>query len=44
MLSVKLNHYVKSLRVVFPAACCDRIDPNHMVNTSPLGAGMVYFK
>jgi hypothetical protein len=34
----------KSLRVVFPAACCDRIDPIHMVNTPPLGAGMVYLE
>ena len=35
---------LQSIGVLFPAACGDRIDKNHLVNTPPLGAGMVYFK
>jgi hypothetical protein len=34
--------FFKSLRVEFPAACCDKIDPNLTPNTPPLGAGIIF--
>jgi hypothetical protein len=41
-LTTEQTIILKSLWVVFPAACCDKIDPNLTPNTPPLGAGMVY--
>ena len=40
--SAELMSEIESLWDEFPAACCDKIDPNLMLNTPPLGAGMVY--